>query len=37
METSRVETVDVAPTNSAYPGVKYPSGTPARVMTEITD
>ena len=33
----RVETVDVAPTIAAYLGVKYPSGTRGRVMTEITD
>ena len=33
----RVETVDVAPTISAYLGVKYPSGSRGRVMTEITD
>jgi len=33
----RVETVDVAPTISAYLGVKYPSGTRGRVMTEIID
>ncbi|MGB5226574.1 MAG: alkaline phosphatase family protein, partial [Arenicellales bacterium] len=33
----RVETVDVAPTISAYLGVKYPSGTRGKVMTEITD
>jgi predicted AlkP superfamily pyrophosphatase or phosphodiesterase len=33
----RVETVDVAPTISAYLGVKYPSGARGRVMTEITD
>ena len=32
----RVETVDVAPTISAYLGVKYPSGSRGRVMTEIT-
>jgi predicted AlkP superfamily pyrophosphatase or phosphodiesterase len=31
----RVETVDVAPTIAAYLGVKYPSGTRGRVMTEI--
>jgi predicted AlkP superfamily pyrophosphatase or phosphodiesterase len=31
----RVETVDVAPTIAAYVGVKYPSGTRGRVMTEI--
>jgi len=33
----RVETVDVAPTIAAYLGVKYPSGTRGRVMTEIID
>lgn len=33
----RVETVDVAPTISAYLGVKYPSGSRGSVMTEITD
>lgn len=33
----RVETVDVAPTISAYLGVKYPSGSRGMVMTEITD
>ena len=33
----RVETVDVAPTISAYLGVKYPSGTRGRVMTEIME
>ena len=33
----RVETVDVAPTIAAYLGVKYPSGTRGRVMTEIVD
>ena len=33
----RVETIDVAPTISAYLGVKYPSGTRGRVMTEIID
>jgi predicted AlkP superfamily pyrophosphatase or phosphodiesterase len=33
----RVETVDVAPTIAAYLGVKYPSGTRGKVMTEITD
>jgi len=33
----RVETVDVAPTISAYLGVKYPSGSRGRVMTEITE
>jgi predicted AlkP superfamily pyrophosphatase or phosphodiesterase len=33
----RAETVDVAPTISAYLGVKYPSGTRGRVMTEIID
>jgi len=30
-----VETVDVAPTISAYLGVKYPSGTRGKVMTEV--
>jgi predicted AlkP superfamily pyrophosphatase or phosphodiesterase len=33
----RVETVDVAPTISAYMGVKYPSGSRGSVMTEITE
>ena len=33
----RVETVGVAPTISAYLGVKYPSGARGKVMTEITD
>ena len=33
----RVETVDVAPTIAAYLGVKYPSGTRGKVMTEIID
>ena len=33
----RVETVDVAPTISAYLGVKYPSGSRGKVMTEITE
>ena len=32
-----VETVDVAPTIAAYTGVKYPSGTRGKVMTEIID
>jgi predicted AlkP superfamily pyrophosphatase or phosphodiesterase len=31
----RVETVDVAPTISAYLGVKYPSGSRGSVMTEV--
>ncbi|TFG39007.1 MAG: alkaline phosphatase family protein [Candidatus Aminicenantes bacterium] len=33
----RVETVDVAPTIAAYLGVRHPSGTRGRVMTEVTD
>jgi predicted AlkP superfamily pyrophosphatase or phosphodiesterase len=33
--TRRVETVDVAPTIAAYLGVKQPSGTRGRVMTEV--
>jgi hypothetical protein len=32
-----VETVDVAPTISAYLGVKYPSGARGMVMTEVID
>jgi len=32
-----VETVDVAPTISAYLGVKYPSGTRGKVMTEVVN
>ena len=33
----RVETVDVAPTIAAYLGVRHPSGSRGRVMTEVTD
>jgi hypothetical protein len=32
-----VETVDVAPTISAYLGVKYPSGPRGMLMTEVIE